>query len=56
MIRKKRKLDQHFDPEKYQMICCPHCKGAGKLPDGEKGIKVCSQCGGFGWIKKEGGG
>jgi len=53
MKRKKEKPDKSFNPEKYKMTCCPHCKGAGKSPDGEERIEVCGQCGGFGWIKKE---
>jgi RecJ-like exonuclease len=53
MKRKKEKLNKHFNPEKYKMACCPYCKGTGKSPEGVKGVRVCSQCGGFGWIKKE---
>jgi len=53
MKRRKDKSDKSFNPEKYKMTWCPHCKGTGKSPDGEE-IKVCSQCGGFGWVKKEG--
>ena len=54
MRRKKEKLNKHFNPEKYKMDFCPSCKGTGKLSGGDKGVKVCSQCGGFGWVKKEG--
>ncbi len=53
METRKRKLHREFNPEKYKMARCPSCKGIGKSPDGDKEIKVCSQCGGFGWIKKE---
>jgi PHP family Zn ribbon phosphoesterase len=54
MERKKEKLNKHFDPERYQMTRCPSCGGTGKLSNGDEGVKVCSQCGGFGWIKKGG--
>jgi len=53
MKTRKEKLDQHFDPERYKMLYCPSCRGAGRSPNGEEGVMVCSQCGGFGWIKKE---
>ena len=53
MKRKKEKLNKHFDPEKYKMDFCPSCKGTGRSLDGDEGVKVCGQCGGFGWIKKE---
>ncbi len=35
------------------MIYCPSCGGSGKLSNGDEKVKVCSQCGGFGWVKKE---
>jgi len=54
METKKRKLHKTFNPEKYNMICCPYCGGTGKSSDGDEKVKVCSQCGGFGWVKKEG--
>ena len=54
MKRKNEKLDKHFNPEKYRMICCPSCGGTGKSFKGDEKVKVCSQCGGFGWVKKEG--
>jgi hypothetical protein len=41
-------------PEKYKMIFCPSCEGTGKSSNGDEVAKVCSQCGGFGWVKKEG--
>ena len=53
METRKRKLHKEFNPEKYKMISCPSCKGTGKSSDGNEGIKVCTQCGGFGWVKKE---
>ena len=54
MKRKKEKLNKHFSPEKYGMDRCPYCRGTGKSSNGDEGVKVCSQCGGFGWVKKEG--
>jgi hypothetical protein len=54
MRTEKRKLPKSFNPEKYKMACCPHCRGTGKSSDGDEEVKVCSQCGGFGWVKKEG--
>jgi DnaJ-class molecular chaperone len=53
MKRKNKTLDQHFNPEKYEMIYCPSCGGTGKSSNGDEKPKVCSQCGGFGWVKKE---
>jgi len=54
MGTKKRELHKNFNPEKYKMISCPSCRGTGKSSDGDEKVKVCSQCGGFGWVKKEG--
>jgi hypothetical protein len=54
MKRKNEKSNQHFNPEKYKMACCPYCRGTGKSSNGDEKVKVCSQCGGFGWVKKEG--
>jgi len=53
MKRKKEKLKKHFNPEKYKMTCCPYCRGTGKSSDEDAEVKVCSQCGGFGWVKKQ---
>jgi hypothetical protein len=53
MGTKKEKLHKSVDPEKYKMMLCPGCRGAGKSSNGDEKVKVCSQCGGFGWIKKE---
>jgi DnaJ-class molecular chaperone len=53
MGAKKKKLHKSFNPEKYKMAYCPNCRGTGKSSNGDEGVKVCSQCGGFGWIKKE---
>ena len=50
---KKRKLHKSFDPEKYKMVFCPSCKGTGKSSDEDGEVKVCNQCGGFKWVKKE---
>lgn len=52
MKGKSGKLNKGFNPEKYQMSCCPHCRGRGKSPHQGEGVKVCWQCGGFGWIRK----
>jgi len=38
-----------FDPEKIGMKGCPHCNSYGR----KNGV-VCSRCGGFGYIKKDG--
>jgi ribosomal protein L37AE/L43A len=54
MGTKKRKLHKSFNPEKYKMISCPFCRGTGKSSNAGEGIKVCIQCGGFGWVKKGG--
>jgi len=53
MRRKKGKLFRGFNPEKYKMIFCPHCRSTGKSPNKDEGVKVCSQCGGFGWVRRE---
>ncbi len=42
-----------FDPENIGMVVCPFCSGKGKLPDDRDNFRVCSQCGGFGMVKKE---
>jgi len=54
METKKRKLHKCFNPENYKMIFCPSCKGTGKSSDEDEGVKVCSHCGGFGWVKRGG--
>jgi hypothetical protein len=54
MKTKKTEMDKSFNPEKYNMIYCPSCRGTGKSFNGDEGVKVCTQCGGFGWVKKEG--
>jgi DnaJ-class molecular chaperone len=38
-----------FNPEKIGMRICPHCNSYGR-----KYGSVCSRCGGFGYIKKDG--
>jgi DnaJ-class molecular chaperone len=38
-----------FNPDKIGMRICPHCNGYGR-----KYGTVCSRCGGFGYIKKDG--
>jgi DnaJ-class molecular chaperone len=49
----KRIIGQKIKPEKYGMILCPYCNGAGKCSSDSKGVEVCKACGGFGVIKKE---
>jgi len=53
MRREKEKPCKEFNPEKYKMAWCPYCKGTGKSSNGDEAVKVCMQCGGFGWVKKE---
>ncbi len=50
---RRPKTIQRFDPEKYGMIFCPNCRGAGRFLTDVKGVDVCKVCGGFGLIKKE---
>jgi DnaJ-class molecular chaperone len=54
MKRKTEKSNQRFNPEKYRMMSCPSCGGTGKSSSGDEKVKVCSLCGGFGWVRKEG--
>ncbi len=49
----KRKVDEQFEPEKYGMLFCPACGGAGRALTDTKGFNVCKVCGGFGLLKKE---
>jgi len=49
----KRIKKQGFDPGKYCIVRCPECNGKGKFPDQDKGLLICSLCGGVGFIKKE---
>ena len=46
-------MAKDFDPEKCGMMVCPVCKGYGRIlyPDD---VQVCQNCGGFGFIRKEG--
>ncbi len=46
-------MEKIFNPEKYNMIFCPLCKGKGKLLMKPSGFNVCKECGGFGLIKKK---
>ncbi len=46
-------MAEHFNPDKYGMICCPVCKGSGKLFLELDGWVVCEVCGGFGFVKKQ---
>jgi DnaJ-class molecular chaperone len=47
-------MDKAFNPEKYNMVLCPQCKGRGKTVKKPHGFDVCTRCGGFGLIKKDG--
>ena len=42
-------MDKKFNPEKFGMMVCPVCDGYGRIgyPDD---VKVCQNCGGFGFI------
>jgi len=53
MRRKKERFYKSFNPGKYMMACCPYCRGIGRSFNKDAKVKVCSQCGGFGWVKKE---
>jgi DnaJ-class molecular chaperone len=46
-------MDKKFNPEKYGMVACPVCDGCGRIRFPNH-VKVCQNCGGFGFIKKEG--
>jgi len=46
-------MRKDFDPENVGMVFCPLCNGEGKLPEEHEGFKVCSECEGFGMIKKK---
>jgi DnaJ-class molecular chaperone len=48
----KARIGERFRPEKYGMIFCPDCGGAGKSFTNAKGTNVCNVCGGFGLIRK----
>jgi DnaJ-class molecular chaperone len=47
----KTVMGRRFNPDRYEMMYCPVCKGSGKLPEVE-GRVVCKVCGGFGLVKK----
>jgi hypothetical protein len=46
-------MDKKFGPEKYGLMICPACEEYGRIcyPDD---TKVCQNCGGFGFIRKDG--
>ena len=46
-------MGKTFAPQKYNMVFCPVCNGKGKLPKNPHGFDVCTECGGFGAIKKK---
>jgi len=41
-----------FNPEKYNMKVCACCRGKGHIEDPNR--QCCPECGGFGYVKKEG--
>ena len=45
-------MDKKFMPEKYGMKFCPVCEGRGRTGSPDD-VKVCKNCGGFGFIRKE---
>ena len=48
-------MERKFSPEKYGMMVCPVCDGYGRIhASHDVDVKVCQNCGGFGFIKKEG--
>jgi len=46
-------MEKIFDPEKYEMTICPAWDGYGLIRSSDD-VKVCENCGGFGFIKKNG--
>jgi DnaJ-class molecular chaperone len=51
-------MDKKFAPEKYGMMICPLCRGKRvliKVSDQPQVMlrRVCTECGGFGAIRKE---
>ncbi len=46
-------MGKKFNPKKYGMVACPACSEYGRIrsPDG---VRICQNCGGFGFIKGEG--
>ena len=45
-------MNKTFDPEKYQMRIFSVCDGYGLIRSSDD-VKVCENCGGFGFIKKD---
>lgn len=52
MREKKGNFYRGFDPGKYKMTCCPHCRGRGKSPHQAKGAKSAGSVGGSGGLRK----
>jgi DnaJ-class molecular chaperone len=46
-------MDRKFSPEKYGMMICPVCNGGGRIWSPDE-VRVCQNCGGFGFIREEG--
>jgi DnaJ-class molecular chaperone len=47
-------MDKKFKPEKHRMMLCPVCDGYGRIRCYLDDVKVCQNCGGFGFIRGEG--
>ena len=48
-------MQRKFHPEKYGVEVCLVCDGYGRIHSfNDVDVKVCQNCGGFGFIKKEG--
>ncbi len=52
-MKEEKKRKREIKPEKFQMVWCPACKGTGRSPNKDAEVKVCTLCGGFGWVRKE---
>jgi len=46
-------MDKTGNPGIYNMVLCPVCHGAGRIPKFPWGFGVCKECGGFGLLRKE---
>ena len=48
-------MERKFSPEKYGMAVCPVCYGYARIHSpNDVDVKVYQNCGGFGFIRKEG--
>jgi hypothetical protein len=46
-------MEKKFNPEKYGMMVCSVCAGGGRIRNPDD-VKICQNCGGFGFVRKEG--